>query len=278
MYFLPLVRTQSLRRLERSLTELLQGRSFEGLNEMPAPTFNSTAVTEHNNLIDHFIDSTGVISWRFFSNKSEYQFAEWDFSGTTNEEYAYLINILKEEGLETYIADYDDLGFPACRIIVPNFSEIYPIDDLIWDNNNQAINFRNRVLNINNLSNAEVRKLIEDLEEEGHDDYKPLTELIGIAFDENSTWEELTIGELKCISYLAIGELELAKSHAEEFSAFNDAKDERKKLYQLINILLDIEVNDDLVIDDYDSVLKKMYGDEKLLYARKIVSGDIRFR
>ncbi|MGS0728352.1 YcaO-like family protein, partial [Shewanella sp. 0m-11] len=32
--------------LERSLTELLQGRSFEGLNDVPKPTFNSMAVTE----------------------------------------------------------------------------------------------------------------------------------------------------------------------------------------------------------------------------------------
>jgi ribosomal protein S12 methylthiotransferase accessory factor len=27
--------------LERSLTELLQGRSFEGLNDLPRPTFAS---------------------------------------------------------------------------------------------------------------------------------------------------------------------------------------------------------------------------------------------
>jgi ribosomal protein S12 methylthiotransferase accessory factor len=31
--------------LERSLTELLQGRSFEGLNDVPKPTFNSMAVS-----------------------------------------------------------------------------------------------------------------------------------------------------------------------------------------------------------------------------------------
>ena len=52
--------------LERSLTELLQGRSFEGLNDVPRPTFNSMAVTEPENFVEHFIDSTGVISWRFF--------------------------------------------------------------------------------------------------------------------------------------------------------------------------------------------------------------------
>ena len=50
--------------LERSLTELLQGRSFEGLNDLP-PTFNSMAVSEPNNYVEHFIDSSGVVSGAF---------------------------------------------------------------------------------------------------------------------------------------------------------------------------------------------------------------------
>jgi ribosomal protein S12 methylthiotransferase accessory factor len=65
--------------LERSLTELLQGRSFEGLNDLPQPTFVSQAVTEPNNFVEHFIDSSGVVSWRFFSAKSDYEFVEWIF-------------------------------------------------------------------------------------------------------------------------------------------------------------------------------------------------------
>jgi ribosomal protein S12 methylthiotransferase accessory factor len=52
--------------LERSLTELLQGRSFEGLNDLPKPTFTSEAVTEPNNFVEHFIDSSGVVSWIWF--------------------------------------------------------------------------------------------------------------------------------------------------------------------------------------------------------------------
>jgi ribosomal protein S12 methylthiotransferase accessory factor len=60
--------------LERSLTELLQGRSFEGLNDLPRPTFESNAVTEPNNFVEHFIDSSGVVSWRFFSAKADYEF------------------------------------------------------------------------------------------------------------------------------------------------------------------------------------------------------------
>src|SRR5690606_22871701 len=92
--------------LERTLTELLQGRSFEGMNDLFPPTFNEYAVKEHNNLVDHFVDSTGVISWKFFSSKADYEFHDWDFKGSTQEEYNYLMNILKEMEKEVYIADY----------------------------------------------------------------------------------------------------------------------------------------------------------------------------
>ncbi|MCK6595756.1 MAG: transposase [Bacteriovoracaceae bacterium] len=44
-------------------------------------------------IVDHFIDSTGVISWKFFSQKYDYEFVEWDFQGTTKEEYDYLTEI-----------------------------------------------------------------------------------------------------------------------------------------------------------------------------------------
>ena len=53
--------------LERSLDRTAAGRSFEGLNDLPRPTFESNAVTEPNNFVEHFIDSSGVVSWRFFS-------------------------------------------------------------------------------------------------------------------------------------------------------------------------------------------------------------------
>jgi ribosomal protein S12 methylthiotransferase accessory factor len=112
--------------LERSLTELLQGRSFEGLNDLPRPTFESNAVTEPNNFVEHFIDSSGVVSWRFFSAKADYEFVEWDFSGhgenSNADEAATLFGILEAMGKEAYMAVYDQLGATACRILVPGYS------------------------------------------------------------------------------------------------------------------------------------------------------------
>jgi ribosomal protein S12 methylthiotransferase accessory factor len=89
-------------------------------------------------------------------------FVEWDFSSqgenANAEEAATLFGILKDMGKEVYMAEYTHLGAAACRILVPNYSEIYPIEDLIWDNTNKALLFREDILNLHRLDDAAVLK------------------------------------------------------------------------------------------------------------------------
>ena len=263
--------------LERCLTELLQGRSFEGLNDIFPPTFNSMAVQEPNNIVDHFIDSTGIISWKFFSDIPDYEFSEWNCDGNTQEEHDYLMGILKELGKEVYISNFESLGVSACRILVPNFSEIYPVEDLYWDNNNVSLLYRKKILNIHQLSTTEKIELVDLLEENGHDNFMPVSELIGISFDENSNWGELVIGELKGLIHLSLKNYEDAKEYVELFFTFNDHNMERRKYYQLVNILLDIQIDPDLNFENYQQNLERMYGPDLLKIGRQTISGEIQF-
>ncbi|WP_419168288.1 OsmC domain/YcaO domain-containing protein [Halobacteriovorax sp.] len=263
--------------LERSLTELLQGRSFEGMNDTFPPTFNEFAIREHNNIVDHFIDSTGVISWRFFGARPQYEFNEWNFSGSTQEEYQYLMGILEELGKEVYIADYNELGASACRILVPEYSEIYQPEDLIWDNHNQALDFREDILNLHSLNNEDLSSLIERLEDSELDNYMPISELIGVAFDESTVWGQLVIGELKALGYLALQNYEEAKHLVEMLGTFNDNTIERRRFYQALNNALDIELADDLEIADYLESFTKMYGAELMERVTKTLTLENRF-
>lgn len=263
--------------LERSLTELLQGRSFEGLKDLPAPTFNEHAIQEENNIIDHFIDSAGVISWKFFSTEAEYPFHDWNYSGTTEEEYTYLMEIFSRLEKEVYIADYEELGAYACRVLVPDYSEIYGVDDLIWDNNNKSLQFREDILNLHDLSENEQSQLVERLEESELDDYMPISELIGVTFDDASTWGRLTIGELKCLLYLSLGLLELAQTQLEMLSTFNDTTEERKKFFQILHTIVDIELREDLELEQYKESLIKMYGAKLYDSAQQSVAGTLTF-
>ncbi|WP_020592424.1 OsmC domain/YcaO domain-containing protein [Kiloniella laminariae] len=263
--------------LERSLTELLQGRSFEGLNDVPPPTFNSPAVTEPGNFVEHFIDSTGVISWKFFSAKQDFEFCEWDFSGTTEEENECLMEILAGLGKEVYIATYDDFGGTACRILVPDYSEVYPVEDLIWDNTNKALMFREDILNIHSLSDAQLEGLLERFEEFELDPYTVIANLIGIEFDENTVWGKLDVGELKILIYLALKQYEEAKEAVGDFLNFNENTVARVLFYRAMDAVLDITLDDELDIDDYVPNLTRMFGPAVMNDVVGAVTGDVQF-
>lgn len=263
--------------LERSLTELLQGRSFEGLNDVPLPTFNSHAVKEPNNFVEHFIDSTGVISWKFFSNKNDYEFQKWDFSGTTEDESLYLMNILKKMNKEVYVAVYENFGAKSCRILVPGYSEIYPPEDLIWDNTNKALAFREDILNLHTLSDENLADLIERLEEFEIDNSASVPELIGIEFDENTVWGQLEVGELKILIYLVLKNYEEAKDLTSNFLLVNDNTVTRKLFYQALDATLHITLSHDLNLKDYTSNLSRMFGSETMGNILGSINGEVRF-
>ena len=267
--------------LERSLTELLQGRSLEGLNDLPPPTFASEAVTEPNNFVEHFIDSSGIVSWRFFSTKPDYDFVEWDFSGkgqnSNDEELASLFGILKSIGKEAYVAVYDQLGAIACRILVPGYSEVYPIEDLVWDNTNKALLFRADILNIANLDDASLGALLERLENNELDEYGDIATLIGIEFDENTPWGQLTVLELKLLIHLALKQLDEAHELVGAFLQYNDNTVERKLFYQALNAVLEIALDDDLELDDYIVNLRRMFSSERMDAVVGSVDGTTRF-
>jgi ribosomal protein S12 methylthiotransferase accessory factor len=267
--------------LERSLTELLQGRSFEGLNDLPQPTFESNAVTEPNNFVEHFIDSSGVVSWRFFSAKSDFKFVEWDFSGWGSdpnaEEATALFGILEEMDKEVYMAVYEHLGATACRILVPDYSEIYLVEDLIWDNTNKALPFRADILNLHSLNKANLEALVKRLDDSELDDYTEIKTLIGIEFDDNTAWGQLTILELKLLIHLALQNFSDAKEQVEAFLQFNTNTVERGLFYQAVNVILEVQLDDDLELADYEVNFRRMFGDARMDAALGSVNGSLRF-
>ena len=267
--------------LERSLTELLQGRSFEGLNDLPPPTFESNAVTEPYNFVEHFIDSSGIVSWRFFSATPDYEFVKWNFAGkgaTANaDEAASLFGILQSMGKEVYTTVHDQLGAMACRILVPGYSEIYPVEDLIWDNTNKALLFREDILNLHRLSDKSLAALLDRLENNELDEYADIATLIGIEFDENTEWGQLTVLELKLLINLALKQLEAAQDLVGAFLQYNDNTVERKLFYQALNVALEVSLDPDLEMANYEHNFRRMFGDARMDAVLGSVSGSVRF-
>jgi ribosomal protein S12 methylthiotransferase accessory factor len=262
--------------LERTVTELLQGRGLDQLNIFNRPSHDIEAVADNLNLESHFIDSDGLLSWKMFGDRPDFEFTDWDFQGGTAEEYDHLKSIVTESGYEAYCAEYLHCGVYTCRIIVPGMSDIYPPDDLIWSNKNSGSGLRRRLLTMNQMSSDELDQFANHLNELGLSDLQPISEVIGVLFEEGSVWRTLRIGELKGMLALASGNIEEAKPWCAWCSHFGFLPPERHNLYRAINELIAFELSGENP-SQYNTSLALFFDEKTLADARDIVAGKLTF-
>ncbi|MEE3609284.1 30S ribosomal protein S12 methylthiotransferase accessory factor YcaO [Avibacterium paragallinarum] len=263
--------------LERTVTELLQGRSLKDLDVFTPPSFNNDDVAEHANLETHFIDSSGLISWDLFKQNSDYPFVDWDFSGTTEQEYQNLMAIFQALNQEVYIMDYQHLGVYACRIIVPGMSDIYPADDLIYANNNMGMDWREILLDLPHFHHDQntYQELLDELDEQGIDDATRVREFIGIVPPPKSGWTTLRIGELKAMLYLATQDLENALDWVNWTLNMNQSvfTPERANYYRCLVNSLELFLDENRDPAQYRAVFEKMYGKSAVEFAWNAIQG-----
>jgi ribosomal protein S12 methylthiotransferase accessory factor len=253
--------------LERALTELLQGRALDTLTGFPAPGFDADEVASSTNIEIHFVDSSGVISWEFLRDTPDYAFADWNFANSTAEDYQWCVDRLHKDGFEIYTADFEHLGVYACRILVPGASEIYPIDDLEYENNSFANDIREAILNLPDLDDEECADLLDTLNESGMADTRPIANMIGLVADAGSFWSDFRLGELKTLLALGAGDREASLEGCEWVRHFGQINVERRKVYACVEDVLKLE-------DDkpYLAALKLMHGAKVLAQAHDLIA------
>ncbi|EMH4148405.1 YcaO-like family protein [Providencia stuartii] len=267
--------------LERTVTELLQGRSLKDLDVFNAPTFDDEEVAEQTNLETHFIDSSGLISWDLFKDDADYPFVDWNFKGTTQEEFATLMGIFNQLDAEVYIADYHHLGVYACRILVPGMSDIYPVEDLHIANNAMGAHLRHTIITLpdSQWEKQDYLALIAQLDDEGLDDFTRVRELLGLAVGKDNGWSNLRIGELKSMLALAGGDLDQALAWVEWTQDFNSSvfTVERANYYRCLHTLLLLSQEEQRDASQYYSAFVRMYGQETVDAASAAIAGESCF-
>ena len=261
--------------LERALTELLQGRALDALSGFPAPGFDLDETASSTNIEIHFVDSSGVIHWKFLGNQPDFEFADWNFSTTTAEDYAWCVQRLHADGHDIYVSDFTHLGVYACRILVPGLSEIYPIDDLEFENNSIANPIREAILNLSDLDDEECTDLLETLNESNLADHRPVPALIGLAADAGSFWADLRLGELKTLLALAVGDEAATLEGCEWILNFDQLNPQRKPIYACIQNLIHLADMGDS--GPYLDALELLYGAGPLAQAHALIMQEDRF-
>ena len=258
--------------LERALTELLQGRGLDALGGFPEPGFDLDEIAAAPNIEIHFVDSSGIISWNFLGNSPDFEFCDWNFSNTTADDYRALVDRLHRDGHDIYIADFTHLGVYACRILVPGISEIYPLDDLEWENNSVGNLIRADILRLPELNDEECATLFETLNELGLADQRLVAEVIGLAADADSFWSDLRIGELKLLLALAIGDQDAIREGCQWVRHFEQLDAARRRVYRCIETLLDLGN-----ADTHRNALEHLYGATTLATAEALLTNEQRF-
>jgi ribosomal protein S12 methylthiotransferase accessory factor len=261
--------------LERALTELLQGRALDALSGFPPPGFDLEETASSTNIEIHFVDSSGVIHWKFLGNTPDFEFVDWNFSNTTAEDYAWCVQRLHSDGHDIYVADFTHLGVYACRILVPGLSEIYPLDDLEFENNSVANPIREAILNLPDLDDEECADLLETLNDSNLADHRPVPSLIGLAADADSFWSDLRLGELKTLLALAVGDEAATLEGCEWILNFDQLNAQRKPVYACIQNLIHLADMGDS--GPYLDALSLLYGAGALAQAHALIMQEDRF-
>jgi ribosomal protein S12 methylthiotransferase accessory factor len=262
--------------LERALTELLQGRALEALDGFPPPGFDLDEIASAPNIEIHFVDSSGIISWEFLGEEADYEFVDWNFNdldnGKTADDYAWLAERIHADGHDIYVADFDHLGVYACRILVPGMSEIYPLDDLEWENNSNGNVLRADILRLAELDDDECCELLDTLNELSIADERPVAALIGLAPDAGSLWADLRVGELRTMLALAGGDPDALREGLEWVRQFEQLDTSRRRIYACLQTIIDMEDP-----ANYEAALLSLYGEATVDQAIAMLDGDVRF-
>ena len=132
-------------------------------------------------------------------------------------------------------------------------------------------------MNLHRLDDKTLSSLLDRLENNELDEYADIATLIGIEFDENTEWGQLTVLELKLLIHLALKQLEAAHDLVGAFLQYNDNTVDRKLFYQALNVVLEVELDQALEIKNYEKNFRLMFGNARMDAVLGSVNGSVRF-
>jgi len=228
--------------LERTLTESLQGRQLGDLDGFQTPVFDEDAVAEDENIENHFIDSSGLIHARFISKDYDHEFTHWDFSGTTEQQWTKLLELVHEQGTDVYVGQYGHYGFPAVRLIVPGMSEIYPCEELVESNQNIGRELRSILLSMS--ADSDFNEILNEIDALGLSEHQGVASLIGLMPDPGSFWSQIQVSDLRFWVALSAQDHESAQEALQDVLYFVDATSERGVRYKAFEYALEMMLSE----------------------------------
>ena len=278
--------------LERTLTELVQGRDLDDLHAFPPPTTDMELAADPDNIELHFIDSSGILPWTMLRDEPDYPFTPWgmepvdehaDWHARNVEYERALVDRIHESGHDVYIADFTHLGLPACRILVPGMSEIYPVEELVERNNNQGLTLLPWFERLDDLDPGDSAAFADAIADLALDPLTPVTDVIGLCAGPESVWAGARIGEMEILARLHADSVEPrdpeeAGMDIDWLADVPPVPAERRRRYRAARTLWQIEQETDMAPENLRQPLAALFPGEVVGEARDLLAGRLAYR
>lgn len=243
--------------LERTITEVLQGKELDLIEGLSVPSFDELSITSPDNLENHFIDSSGLIHAKFISNEADFEFAAWDFSGTTSEQLAWLESLVYELDFKIYSATYNHYGLVACRTVVPGMSEVYPFDELLLKNQNEGRKLRDALMAF--AATKDAQALMDELDYLGLSDHQGVASLIGLMPDAGSIWASLKVIDLQFWASVANLDWDLAREYLDMCLIYVAENSPLALVYRAWDFVLEM-LDNEAEWKAYEAGMQRLFG------------------
>jgi len=147
--------------VERTLTETFQGREIQAATSINRVGTREESV-ERNNIPNVMKIGIGVYPRSMLTETPQWTYRPWtEWEGLDNRGFLRkMLVMLDEMGFSPLVRDASHLGFPACYVIIPGFSEMYPTDPLAIRTSNSASKNAVAFSHFPNLTDQEEERLL----------------------------------------------------------------------------------------------------------------------
>lgn len=249
--------------LERTLTELLQGRDIQNMTDLTEFCYFKSG-PDPKNLMDIFVHGAGRYPIEFFGSGAEYDFApfpehkQWD-----NRSFlAFLLKITGRDDQAVLVRDVSFLGFPAFHILVPGMSEIVNFDpDEVGRICNLA--FARTVINerLEEAGPDELRAVVSALKSNYFINTDSIAQLVNAPVDESFPWRDVKTDLFCSMVHFRLDEPGKAYEYMKRFVSEIEAEPLPMGYYKCSRDYLGM-ISDGFSKSEVESILQGIYGIE----------------
>lgn len=207
--------------LERTLTELMQGKNIKNMSGLKPYSARATRVRGYANWERICVHGSGHYPARLFSSTPSYPFSEELFSRKYPDNEAMAessIRLLRDKGFTVLLRDISFLGFPAFHVLVPEISKIMDAD-FAKEASNEALRRRTwkTVRDLDSASDEDLLEAIDFVRKNNYNNEDSLIQLSGIPLSQSFPWANIRTDLFLSTAYCRLGRYEEASECLERF-------------------------------------------------------------